>query len=164
MKRGWIRLPYLFLGEYEKALEIFFKEQNGVEGRGGYWVGRIYMAMGDYDQAIINMEHTVEKSRAPFWLSDLAICYDITGDETKANEIINELIERYNDGEQGSIAFMLGKIYSGLDEVELALEWLERSYHNHELEMIWLYADPQFEILRENEQYIDLLKRVGFDV
>ncbi len=163
-KPGWIRLPYLFLGEYDKALEIFFKEQDGVKGKGGYWIGRIYMAMGDYDQAIIEMEHTVEKSRAPFWLSDLAICYNIIGEKTKANEIINELIERYDQGEHGSIAFMLGKIYSGLGKVELALDWLERSYRDHELEMIWLYADPAFGGLQDNEHYLDLLKRVGFDV
>jgi len=49
-------------------------------------------------------------------------------------------------------------------EVESALKWLEKSYQDHELEMIWLYADPQFENLQENEQYQDLLRRVGFDV
>ena len=59
---------------------------------------------------------------------------------------------------------MPGKIYAGIGEVEFALEWLEKSYQLHELEMIWLYADPAFESLQENEQYIDLLKRVGFGV
>ena len=122
------------------------------------------MAMGDYDKAIINIENTVRKSRGRFWLSDLAICYDISGKKEKANEILQELIKRYNQGEQGSIAFMVGKIYSGLGNIESALEWLEKSYQDHELEMIWLYADPQFENLQDNEQYIDLLKRVGFDV
>lgn len=163
-KPGWIRLPYLFLGEYDKALEIFYYEQEGVKGEGGYWIGRIYMAMGDYDQAILLMEQNAKTSRAPFWISDLAICYNTTGEKTKANEIIDELIERYDKGEQGSIAFMLGKIYSGIGKVDLAMEWLEKSYRDRELEMIWLYADPAFQSLQENERYIDLLRRVGFDV
>ena len=59
---------------------------------------------------------------------------------------------------------MVGKIYSGIGDVDLALEWLEKSFLDHEIEMIWLYADPAFENLQFNEQYIDLLKRVGFDV
>ena len=71
---------------------------------------------------------------------------------------------RYYQGEQGSIAFALGRIYSGIDEIGPALEWLEKSYKDHEVEMIWLYADPAFETLQDNEQYIGLLKRVGFDV
>ena len=88
----------------------------------------------------------------------------ITDEEEKTNEILQELIERYIQGEQGSIAFMVGKIYSGIGDVDLALEWLEKSFLDHEIEMIWLYADPAFENLQFNEQYIDLLKRVGFDV
>ena len=135
-----------------------------VPREGDSWIGRIYMAMGDYDQAIANMEYTVKSSRTAFWMSDLAICYDRIGKKEEANDILNELIERYNQGEQGSIAFMVGKIYSGLGEVNFALDWLEKSYQDHELEMIWLYADPQIENLQDNEQYIDLLQRVGFDV
>ena len=120
--------------------------------------------MHDYNQAITQFVYSIENKRIPFYMSDLAICYDVTGEKGKANEILQELIERYNKGEQGSIAFALGKIYSGLGEVGLALQWLEKSFQDHELEMIWLYADPAFESLQDNEQYIDLLKRVGFDV
>ena len=102
--------------------------------------------------------------RIPFFLSDLAICYFVTGEKEKANEILQELMGRYYQGEQGSIAFALGRIYSGIDEIGPALEWLEKSYKDHEVEMIWLYADPAFETLQDNEQYNGLLKRVGFDV
>ena len=149
-------LSYLFLGEYQKAME----QALGNEG----WSGRIYMAMQDYNQAILRFESLVRHWRTPFFMSDLAICYDRVGNRDLANEILNELIEGYNQGEGGSIAFMVGKIYSELGEIESALEWLERSYLNHELEMVWLYAEPAFEILQDNEQFIDLLKRVGFDV
>ena len=129
--------------------------------KSGGWTGRTYMAMEDYNKAITHFEYSIEDKRNPFFLSDLAICYNIIGKKGEANKILQELIERYNQGEQGSLAFMVGKIYSGLGDVESALEWLEKSYQNHELEMIWLYADPQFEILQDNEQYIDLLKRIG---
>jgi adenylate cyclase len=149
--------PYLFLGEYQRALEI--------ASGSGCWFPRIYMGMGDYDNAVALFEQCIEETgRRPFFLSDFAISYYRAGESEKAGEIIEELIARFNHGDHGSIAFMLGKIYAGIDEVDLALEWLEKSYQLHELEMIWLYADPAFESLQENEQYIDLLKRVGFDV
>lgn len=148
-------LSYLFLGEYQKALKLT---------GGGGWTARIYMAMHDYDKAIAELENTLETQRIPFYMSDLAICYDVTGEKEKVNEIIQELIERYNQGEQGSIVFAIGKIYSGIGELDSALEWLEKSYQDHEVEMIWLYADPAFETIQDNPQYIDLLKRVGFDV
>ena len=148
-------LSYLFLGEYQKALKLSGE---------GVWAARIYMAMHDYDKAIVELENAFEFKRIPFFLSDLAICYYVTGEKEGANEILQEFIERYNQGEQGSIAFAIGRIYSGIDEIELALEWLEKSYQDHEMEMIWLYADPAFESMQDNERYIDLLKRVGFDV
>ena len=122
------------------------------------------MAMQEYDKAILLFESVIEEDRVPFHMSDLAVCYHLNGEDDKADKILQELIERYNKSEQGCIAFMLGKIYSGIGEFNLALEWLEKSYDNHEVEMIWLYADPQFEGLQDHAQYIDLLKRVGFEV
>jgi TolB-like protein len=148
-------LAYLFLGEYQKALEL---------GVVGGWRARIYMAMLEYDMAIAELEQFIDSRRVPFFLSDLAICYYSTGEKESANELLQELVERYYQGEQGSIAFAIGRYYSGINEIEPALEWLEKSYEGHEVEMIWLYADLAFENLQGNKQYIDLLKRVGFDV
>jgi TolB-like protein len=148
-------LSYLFLGEYHKALKLSV--------RGG-WTARIYMAMHEYDKAIAEFDNSLALNRMPFFLSDVAICYYVTGEKVRANEILQELIIRYNQGEHGSIAFAIGRYYSGIEEMDAALEWLEKSYKDHEVEMIWLYADPAFETLQDNGQYIDLLKRVGFDV
>ena len=65
-------------------------------------------------------------------------------------------------GPQGSPSFFIAQIYAGIGEPELAFEWLEKSYEAHEVEMIWLKIEPQFNSLRDDPRFIDLMKRVGF--
>jgi tetratricopeptide (TPR) repeat protein len=162
-----VGLSYAFLGEYSKALDNF-KEQLELnpDSRNyyNYRIGWIYMGMKEYGKAIQKFEYAIRDWRIPFFMADLVICYKLIGEEEKHKEILNEFIDKYNGGELGCLAFLIGKIYSGIGDVDQALEWLEKSYQDRELEMIWLYADPAFETLQDNEQYNDLLKRVGFDV
>jgi len=55
-------------------------------------------------------------------------------------------------------------IYSALDEKELALQWLEKAYEDHDLELVSLKAEPQLYPLYDDPRFQDLLKRIGFEV
>jgi len=47
-------------------------------------------------------------------------------------------------------------IYTQKGEIDLAFQWLEKSYIDHEVEMYWLKVELPFEPLRGDQRYWDL--------
>ncbi len=97
-------------------------------------------------------------------LSYLSLAYFNSGQQQKAEDILEELEKLYVQGTQGSPAFFAAHVYSGMNQVDAAFVWLEKAFEAHELEMIWLKSEPQFKNLHDYPKYEDLLKRVGFEV
>lgn len=76
--------------------------------------------------------------------------------------IIEKLKERSSQNAGGSPSFYLAMIYSVMGEIDLAFEWLEKSYEDHEVEMYWLKVEPPFEPIRSDPRYQEMLDKVGF--
>jgi tetratricopeptide (TPR) repeat protein len=131
---------------------------------GYHKLGKIYLNVGNYYPAIKTLEQgmLVGNERIPSFLGDLGIAYFKSGQPEKAEQIIEELKSLESKGSQGSPSFFLAQIYAGIGERELAFERLEKSYQAHEVEMIWLKIEPQFNSIRKDPRFSDLLKRVGF--
>jgi hypothetical protein len=55
----------------------------------------------------------------------------------------------------------LAEIYIGLGEKEQALASLEKAYADRSMYLTFLKVDPQFDSLRSDPRYKDLLRRVG---
>jgi hypothetical protein len=53
-------------------------------------------------------------------------------------------------------------IYAATGRTELALQWLEKAYKDHEVEMFWLKVEPLFNPLRNEPRFKELLTKVGF--
>jgi len=53
-------------------------------------------------------------------------------------------------------------VYSGLEDIELALYWLETAYQDREVDLIWLKVEPQFENLWEEPRFQAIIKAMGF--
>jgi len=52
-------------------------------------------------------------------------------------------------------------VYAALNEKEMALEWLEKSYQRHE-ESLWSIAiDPKFDNIKAEPQFKALVKKLG---
>ena len=155
-----------FLNNHERSIEIL---KEGIELcpntlTGYHKLGKIYLNVGNYNEAIKILEQgmVVGNERIPSFLGDLAIAYFKSGQPEKAEKIIEELKTLESKGSQGSPSFFLAQIHAGIEQPELAFEWLEKSYEAHEVEMIWLKIEPQFNSIRNDPRFIDLLKRVGF--
>ena len=54
-------------------------------------------------------------------------------------------------------------IYAATDRKELALQWLEKAYEAHELEMYWLKVEPLFRPLRSDPRFHALLRKMRFE-
>jgi len=53
-------------------------------------------------------------------------------------------------------------VCAALGERKEALNWLEKAYQQHSPAMSWLKTDPRFDTIRQELQFQDLMRRVGF--
>ena len=58
--------------------------------------------------------------------------------------------------------FSIAVIYAGLGEKDRAFDWLEKAYEQREGWLGWYFLlDPEFDFLRTDSRYSDLLRRLG---
>jgi len=160
--------PTLFwLGRIDEAIQTAKERVNVTPNPATHGnLGFVLLNSGSYQEAIDALQKALELAgrRLPRMMAWLAAAYAKNGQEDKALELLNELKERREQSLAGSPSFFIAVIYSALDEKELAFEWLERAYEDHDMEMVWLKAEPQLYPLKGDPRFQDLARRVGFDV
>lgn len=127
---------------------------------------RVYLYLNKYEEVIKLLEGFFEdypELRVPRALGNMAIAYFKTGRVDKAEQLLKELKQKSDENSSGSPAFYIAMIYCSLGENDLALQWLEKGFKNHEVEMYWLKVEPPFKPLHANPRFKDLLDRIGFN-
>ena len=123
-------------------------------------LGMSYLKQGRNAEAIANLEKAVELSnRASLYLGSLGYGYGVTGKRTEAIAIAKELEENYARKE--SIGRHIAAVYAGLGEKDKAFEWLEKDFQSQSGELGIIRWEIQYEPLRDDPRYKDLLKRMG---
>jgi TolB-like protein/tetratricopeptide (TPR) repeat protein len=104
----------------------------------------------------------ISNSNDPLILSEMAYAYAGAGKTEEARTILRRL------GEMGSHAFvdpyLIATIYAGLGDKSQTLAWLDKSYDSRSSFLSSANAEPKFDLLRNDPRFINLLKRVGFQV
>jgi len=95
-------------------------------------------------------------------LANVAIAYHQTGQRNKAAEFITELKQQSEARAVGSPSFYLASVYAALGDLELAIQLLEKSYSDHEIEMYWLKVHPTFESLHGDKRFQDLVRKLNY--
>ena len=91
----------------------------------------------------------------------LGYVYGITGNQAKAQEILNELIESAKEEYVPSTAFAI--LYIGLKNNDNAISWLEQAYEERSPLMVYLNCAPEYDPMRSDPRFISLLKRMNFE-
>ena len=94
------------------------------------------------------------------WLD--AVHAERRGDQSQVVTILNTLKDRFYTKESGSPAWFIALYYAYIGDSVKCLEWLNQSYKSHEVEMIWLRAEPLLKFIHCEPEYFDLYRRVGF--
>jgi len=63
--------------------------------------------------------------------------------------------------ETGGSPWVLAKLYASGDDFDNAFEWLERCYEVHNPGLPYVTAMPQFDGMRDDPRYEDLMRRMG---
>ena len=141
------------VAELQKALEM---DPNFILAHST--LGAVYTSQGRYDEAIAERKKAVELSKGFFGLAGLGRAYAQAGRRAEAEKIIKELQEQARrDYVHPS---HLALIYIGLGDKDSAFTWLEKAYAEHSF-LYFLKSDPNFDPLRSDPRFQDLLRRMN---
>jgi len=113
-----------------------------------------------FEEAVALAEKSVQlTSENPFYLSQLAAAYAEAGEREKAEKILARLTEI--SATRFVSEYMLALVYCALNDKDRAFENLEKSLAARDGWLNWLGVDPQFDVLRDDARFADLLRRAG---
>jgi tetratricopeptide (TPR) repeat protein len=154
---------YAGLRQYDMAVQQW---QKTLDIDPNFWVahrdlGGIYAHQGKHEQAIAEFEKAVTDSAGnAYAIGYLGYGYAVAGRRSEAEKKIAELRERSRH--KFIPSFSVAVIYTGLGDKDRAFEWLEKAYREREGWLAWYFIlDPEFDSLRSDSRYNDLLQRLG---
>lgn len=125
-----------------------------------HWLGEAYRRKKMYPQAILTFERAVALSpNMPNTMGRLALTYIEGNRRSNARETLGQLTElarrRYVP------ATLVAQIHAALGEKNEALEWLEHAHRRRESSLRSVVEAPQFDTMRMDPRFADLLTRAG---
>jgi eukaryotic-like serine/threonine-protein kinase len=157
-----VAIVYLLKNDPSSAIE---QSKRIIELDPGYPGGReqmgwAYFKQGRHEEATAEFERAVELSgRASLYLSSLGYCYAVNGRRAEALAILKELEERYAG--RKAIAKDLAGVYAGLGDKDQAFGWLEKGFEQRSGELPYITTQFNFENLRSDPRYAELVRRMG---
>jgi TolB-like protein/KaiC/GvpD/RAD55 family RecA-like ATPase len=156
---------YYYRGDYRRALELYKRavDLGGSSVRAG--VAFMYGKMKMFEEMRREYKLWVELRKGSWPLAEIAARADMAyleDDKETVRKLLPEL-ETHVEEEQGVDAFSIAAYYFYLGENDKAFEWLERSYSRKESGLHLITVGPDFDGVRTDPRYLDLLKRLGLD-
>jgi eukaryotic-like serine/threonine-protein kinase len=125
---------------------------------GLYGLGRAYEGLGRHDEAVHAHERAAEMLRCPLVIMFLGGAYADAGRVDDARRVLEELKRRRT--EAYTTALSLGYVYTKLGEMDLARDWAEKAFDEHNA-FVWAGAMfPGMERLASGPGYTAWLDQV----
>jgi serine/threonine protein kinase/tetratricopeptide (TPR) repeat protein len=121
-----------------------------------------YEQKGMYDKAIAGFQKGITLRGGTAWsfsMSGLGHVYAVSGKKAEARAVLDEL--KQMSRQEYVPADGIALVYAGLGEKDQAFTWLEKAYEEHAFRMAWLKVEPQWDSLRSDPRFADLVRRVG---
>ena len=157
-------MAYLAAKKYDEAIE---QEKNTIElnpkAAGAYWIrGMAYQQKKLFGEAIKDYRHALELSpEDQNYLAALGHVYASSGNTPAARNILDTLFA-LNKREHVS-PFFIALVYTGLNDKEKALEWLQKAYEEKSGSVRYLKMEPRLQNLRNEPRYVELMKKIGLE-
>ena len=81
------------------------------------------------------------------------------GDPAQARQVLAEEMKQVDRGDLTAAVVVVHAIRAG--EYDLALDWMERSYQNHDYWLLFFNVDPEFDPVRSAPQFQAMMKKLG---
>ncbi len=123
-------------------------------------LGETYEEKGRFEDAISELRRAAVLSHdKPLVLGALGNALARAGRRAEAMQVLDHLQAESKSTYVSPLH--IARVYAGLGDGAAALEWLQRGLADRSNELLFLKVDPQFDSLRSNPQFEDLLKRIG---
>jgi tetratricopeptide (TPR) repeat protein len=122
------------------------------------YLGMAYVQKGEFSSAISEFKRAEKLQGSPDALTELGYTYAVSGQRQAARRILSEL--NLMSARRRVDPSYFAVVYAGLGEKDNAFEWLERAYNEHAL-LTGLKVDPQWDNLRTDPRFANLMRRVG---
>jgi len=124
------------------------------------YLGRAYVQKGNLEQAIVEAQTATRLSGShPFYMAWLGYAYARAGNRNEALRILHQL--KVISGKKYVASHDVAAIYVGLGEKSKAIAWLNKGYDEHSYTVLQLGVEPEFDSLRSDPRFQDLVQRVG---
>jgi tetratricopeptide (TPR) repeat protein len=119
-------------------------------------LGTAYQRAGRYDEAIRAHQRAAELNLN--FKMDLAHTYFAAGRQEEGEKTLLEI----DDATKQRFSVKMARIHAALGQIEEAFQWLERAYEEREIFFLHLEISPEFDPIRDDPRYTDLLHRMNF--
>jgi TolB-like protein/Flp pilus assembly protein TadD len=153
---------FYFARQFDRAAEQFKKiiDFDPNFGITYLWLGEVFEQQGMLDQAIPHLEKGVSLSGGgSYALGKLGHGYAVAGRKKDAQRILQQLQELSHRKYVSS--YDAAMIYVGSGDHDQAFVWLNRAVAERSLWLGYIKVEPQFDPLRSDPRFRDLLSRVG---
>jgi eukaryotic-like serine/threonine-protein kinase len=146
--------------QYDQAIEALKKalEQDQSFPNMHRSLGRVYAAKGQYPEAIAAYQASIRLGQdTPIIQIYLGAAYALGGERERAKAIL----KRLQTNNQYVSPAKLAVLHAALGERDEAFASLERAYAARDLQLQFLGVDPDYDSLRSDPRFRDLVRRVG---
>jgi TolB-like protein/Flp pilus assembly protein TadD len=151
-------------GQLEASIQQF-RATLDMEWR--FWIAHICLAksyeqQGMYSEALAACDAAWEFSGGNSEALSLAgYVHAVSGEKAKAEAKVQQLLQQ--KAKRYVPPYSVALVFAGLRETETALQWLEQAFEDRDVHMPFL-LDHKWKGLRSNEQFRQILSRVGFSI
>ncbi len=153
---------FYYARQYDQVIEECRKV---LELDPNFWVahlflGKAYAQKGMYDQAIAEFQKARDFSGGSTEaISMIGYVYAVSGKRGEAQRVLDEL--KALSKQRYVASHRIAMVYGGLGQKDQAFEWLEKAYARRDVLVPFLKVVPEFDSLRSDPRFADLLRRVG---
>ncbi len=123
-------------------------------------LGETYEEKGQFDDAILELRRAAVLSRdKPLVLGALGNALARAGRRAEAMQLLQHLQAESKSTYVSPVH--IARVYAGLGDGSTAMNWLERGLVDRSNELLFLKVDPQFDAVRSDPKFQNLLKRIG---
>ena len=144
--------------QYQKTLDI---DPNYYPAR--YGLGCVASAQGNYSEAVSEFEKVYQlEEDNDIALGAMGRAYALVGNKSQAEKVLKALKTLARRKYVSSYSF--GLVYTGLGQKDQVLKAFDKGYEERDDWMVTLNVMLEFESMRSDPRFKDLLRRIGFSV
>jgi len=151
----------VFSREYDQAIELLLKtlKDSPTDPVALSTLRTAYHLKGQYEQALEIWKLSYYAKGDQGAIEALNKGEALGGYKQALTQLAKLLIER---SEKSYVTpWQIGTLYTRAGEADLAVHWLQKAYEAHDNNMPYIGIDPIFDILHQNQDFLDLLDQMG---